>query len=125
MDIYDSWSDLVWYLMIYSFLGWTIEVCIYAVTNHRFVNRGLLDLPFALPYGLTSLILLLVLPTVDGFPMKMLMTCAVYRLVYGLCAHVVRRISGVDPDRGSTRAVRAIKSVLFMVFLSFLGLSYR
>ena len=67
MDIYDSWSDLVWYLMIYSFLGWTIEVCIYAVTNHRFVNRGLLNLPFSLPYGLTAVTLMLVLPTVDGF----------------------------------------------------------
>ena len=68
MNIHESWSELMWFLMIYSFLGWVMEVCIYAVTNHRFVNRGLLDLPFALPYGLTSLILLVVLPTVDGLP---------------------------------------------------------
>lgn len=117
MNIHESWSELMWYLMIYSFLGWTMEVCIYAVTAHRFVNRGLLDLPFALPYGLTSLILLLVLPTVDGFPMKLLMACAVYRLVYGLCAHVVRQISGVDPDRGSTRTVRLLTTLSAAVVL--------
>ena len=57
MNLHFSWSELIWYLMIYSFLGWTIEVCIYAVTNHRFVNRGLLNLPFSLPYGLTSVVL--------------------------------------------------------------------
>ena len=41
MNIHESWSELMWFLMIYSFLGWTLEVCIYAVTAHRFVNRGL------------------------------------------------------------------------------------
>ena len=117
MNIHESWSELMWFLMIYSFLGWVMEVCIYAVTNHRFVNRGLLDLPFALPYGLTSLILAVVLPTVDGLPMKLLMTCAVYRLVHGLCAHVVRRISGVDPDRGNTRTVRLLTTLTAAVIL--------
>lgn len=111
MNIHDSWSALMWYLMIYSFLGWTMEVFIYAVTNHRFVNRGLLNLPFSLPYGLTSVILTVVLPTVEGFAPKLLMTCAVYRLIYGLCAHVVRRISGVEPDKSRCRAVRLLSTL--------------
>ena len=117
MNLHFSWSELIWYLMIYSFLGWTIEVCIYAVTNHRFVNRGLLNLPFSLPYGLTSVVLMLILPTVDGFVMKLLMACGVYRLIYSLCAHVVRRISGAEPDKGSTRAVRLLKTLICAVFL--------
>ena len=117
MNLHFSWSELSWYLMIYSFLGWTIEVCIYAVTNHRFVNRGLLNLPFSLPYGLTSVVLMLILPTVDGFVMKLLMACGVYRLIYSLCAHVVRRISGVEPDKGSTRAVRLLTTLISAVFL--------
>ena len=117
MNLHFSWSELIWYLMIYSFLGWTIEVCIYAVTNHRFVNQGLLNLPFSLPYGLTSVVLMLILPTVDGFVMKLLMACGVYRLIYSLCAHVVRRTSGVEPDKGSTRAVRLLKTLICAVFL--------
>lgn len=111
MNIHYSWSELSWYLMIYSFLGWAIEVCIYAVTNHRFVNRGLLNLPFSLPYGLSSVILMLVLPTMDGFPIELLMTCAIYQLIYRLCAHVVRRISGVEPDNCSTRTVRLLSTL--------------
>lgn len=111
MNIHDSWSALMWYLMIYSFLGWVMEVFVYAVTNHRFVNRGLLDLPFSLPYGLTSVILTVVLPTVEGFAMELFMTCAVYRLVYGICAHVVRRISGVEPDKNRSRAVRLLSTL--------------
>ena len=111
MNIHDSWSELIWYLMIYSFLGWAIEVCIYGVTNHRFVNRGLLNLPFSLPYGLTSVVLTVVLPTLDGFVMMLLMTCAVYWLIYRLCAHVVRRISGVEPDKGSSRTVRFLTTL--------------
>lgn len=111
MDIQYSWSDLIWYLMIYSFLGWTIEVCIYAVTNRRFVNRGLLNLPFSLPYGLISVTLMLVLPTVDGFPLKLLMTCAVYRLIRSLCSHAVRRISGMEPNRRDTRTTRFLTTL--------------
>ena len=49
MDISYSLSDLVWYLMVYSLLGWAIEVAVFAVVNGRFVNRGLLNLPFSLP----------------------------------------------------------------------------
>lgn len=111
MDIQFSWLDLVWYLMIYSFLGWTIEVCIYAVTNHCFVNHGLLNLPFSLPYGLTSVILMLVLPTLSGLPLQFLMTIAVYLLIRGLCDHFVRRLSGAEPDRTAARTLRLVTSL--------------
>ena len=49
MNIHESWSELMWYLMIYSFLGWVMEVCIYAVTNHRFVNRDCWICPLPSP----------------------------------------------------------------------------
>lgn len=111
MNIHYTPSGLLWYLMVYSLLGWTMEVFIYAVTNHRFVNRGLLNLPFSLPYGLTSVTLMLVLPTVDGFPARLLMTCAVYRLVYRLCGHAVRRISGLEPDQTDHRMIRFLKTL--------------
>ena len=63
MPIHYSILDLVWYVMVYSIIGWTMEVCVYAVTTHRFVNRGLLNLPFSIPYGLVSAVLMVVLPT--------------------------------------------------------------
>ena len=118
MDISYTYLDLVWYLLIYSLIGWCIEVCIYAVTNRQFINRGLLNIPFSLPYGLTSVALMLVLPTLDGYIAQFLMAAAVYRLVRSLCDHFVRRVSGADPDRISTLSGRIISSaVAAVVFL--------
>ena len=111
MSIQYSYPDLIWYLMIYSFLGWVMEVCIYAVTNHRFVNRGLLNLPVSLPYGLTSVTLMLVLPTLQNGIARFLMTLAVHRLIQSLCGHFVRRFSGVEPDRNGTPGLRLLGSV--------------
>ena len=108
MSIQYTYLDLVCYLMVYSLIGWTIEVCIDAVSNHRFVNQGLLNLPFALPYGIISVVLMLVLPTIDGFIVQFLMTCVIYRLIRGLCDHFVRRISGAERDRTTTRMIRAL-----------------
>lgn len=111
MGIQHPYPDLVWYLMIYSLIGWTLEVCIYAVTNHRFVNRGLLNLPFSLPYGLTSAALTLVMPTLDSGISRFLMALLVYRLVRSLCNHFVRRVSGLESAEADSRAVRLLSSM--------------
>ena len=122
MGIQYSYPDLIWYLMVYSLIGWGIEVCIYAVTNHRFVNRGLLNLPVSLSYGLASVTLMLVLPTLDSGIARFLMTLAVYGLIRSLCSHFVRRITGAEPDRTVTRTIRLLSSltaaaVLFVQYL--------
>lgn len=106
-----SYLDLIWYLMVYSLIGWIIEVCIYAVTNHRFINRGLLNLPVSLSYGMISVVLMLVLPTISGYPMQFLMICAVYGLLRSLCDHFVRRVSGADRDRPGTSTARILSSL--------------
>ncbi len=109
--------DLIWYVMVYSLIGWTLEVCVYAVTSRRFVNRGLLNLPFSIPYGLTSAALMLVLPTLDGLPMQFFMTLAVYRLIRSLCDHVVRRVSGAERERSAVRRVRLLAAVFMAALL--------
>ena len=40
------------YFFIYSFLGWALEVSVVAAGRHRFANRGLLNLPLCVSYGL-------------------------------------------------------------------------
>ena len=61
-----NWTELVLYLMIYSFLGWCAEVLYCAVTRRQFCNRGLLTLPFLPSYGKTFVLLLILLPTLTG-----------------------------------------------------------
>jgi len=58
--------ELIAYLIIYSFLGWLLEVCIVAIKDRRFRNRGLTNLPFCLMYGIMMDILIILWPEMLG-----------------------------------------------------------
>ena len=59
-------ADLFFYFFLYAFLGWTLQVVCIALRDRHFVNRGFLSLPFSVPSGITMVLLLLILPTLDG-----------------------------------------------------------
>ena len=40
-----SLEELVFYLFVYSFLGWGAEVVVMALRTGKFCNRGFLNLP--------------------------------------------------------------------------------
>ena len=46
-DIY----KFLWYFMVYSFLGWCVEIVFCAVTTGKVVNRGFLNGPLCPIYG--------------------------------------------------------------------------
>lgn len=58
--------ELIVYFFVYAFLGWAAEVCFVALWSRRFVNQGFLNLPLTPSCGITALVLLLALPTLDG-----------------------------------------------------------
>lgn len=58
--------DLTAYLIIYSFLGWILEVCVAAIKYRRFRNRGFVNLPFCLMYGIMMDILIILWPRLVG-----------------------------------------------------------
>ncbi len=57
----DSLYEILWTFILYSFLGWCVEVSFAAATLGKFVNRGFLQGPFCPIYGfgVTSVILAL------------------------------------------------------------------
>lgn len=59
-------EELVLYLFIYSFLGWGAEVAIMAIKTGKFCNRGFLNLPLCMTYGITMDILIVFFPMVGG-----------------------------------------------------------
>lgn len=94
MEITYSAFDLLLCLLLYSFLGWGIEVCCIAIKERHFVNRGFLNLPVALPYGIAAAILLVVLPTMDrNIPLQYLMTWIVICLVWSISDQFIRGVS--------------------------------
>ncbi|MBS5216122.1 MAG: putative ABC transporter permease [Clostridiales bacterium] len=44
--------QLLWYFLLYSFVGWCLEIVYAAVRKKRFVNRGILNGPLCPVYGL-------------------------------------------------------------------------
>lgn len=61
-----TYLDLLCYLLLYSFLGWAVEVLIISVRDRQLRNRGFFNLPFCLSYGVVMDILILVLPTMGN-----------------------------------------------------------
>lgn len=89
-----AFADLMLYLLIYSFLGWAVGVGCLALRDRHFVNRGFLNLPLALSEGITALILLLALPTLEGhLLLQFLMTWLVVWIVDEITQHTILRIS--------------------------------
>ena len=92
---YSLW-DLLLYFFLYSFLGWTAGVACTALVDRRYVNRGLLNLPFDVTAGATEVLLLLALPTLDGhpvlqYPAVLILACMVSRLINQFVKNISRR----------------------------------
>lgn len=51
-----SLSQLAWFFLIYSFLGWCLSVAACAVKKHTFVNPGFLNLPVSPIYGIGAVL---------------------------------------------------------------------
>lgn len=47
-------GDLLWLFFIYSFLGWILETVTAAIKNRQFVNRGFINSPLCIIYGVTA-----------------------------------------------------------------------
>ena len=60
--------NIAWYFVIYSFLGWCVEVVFCTVNTGKWVNRGFLNGPVCPIYGVGMVIVLLVLSPLAANP---------------------------------------------------------
>ena len=111
---YGVW-ELLLYLLIYSFLGWSAGVAVTALKDRHFVNHGFLNLPLAMSEGITAVILLLALPTLEGNPvLQYIMTCVVVFAVNALTEQFVKNIS--RRSGMGERKPRVVSPVINFVF---------
>lgn len=111
---YGVW-ELLLYLLIYSFLGWSAGVAVTALKDRHFVNHGFLNLPLAMSEGITAVILLLALPTLEGNPvLQYIMTCVVVFAVNALTEQFVKNIS--RRSEMGERKPRVVSPVINFVF---------
>ena len=58
---------LLWLFFIYSFLGWVLETVTATIKRRKFSNRGLVNGPFCVMYGITAVIISVGLQKLTGF----------------------------------------------------------
>ena len=58
--------DLLWMFFIYSFLGWLFETVSASLKQKKFANRGLVNGPFCVLYGITAVIITVGLQELTG-----------------------------------------------------------
>lgn len=66
------------FFIIYSFIGWFIEVAAVFFNDRKFVNRGFLMGPYCPIYGLGALIMLLIISKYENDPISLFFMFALY-----------------------------------------------
>ena len=89
-----SYLDLFCYLLIYSFLGWVIEVVFVSIRDKQLCNRGFFNLPFCLSYGVAMDILIVVLPTMEDHYLGQYIACLI--VVTFLSGGLAKRMSRTE-----------------------------
>lgn len=62
-----SGTQLLWFFLCYSFLGWVLETATAAVRKKRFVNRGVVNGPFCVIYGIAAALITATTGELHGF----------------------------------------------------------
>lgn len=92
-----SHLDLLCYLLLYSFVGWIVEVVFVSIRDKQLRNRGFFNLPFCLSYGVAMDILILVLPTMENHYLGQYIACLIVSsVVTFLSGGLAKRISRTE-----------------------------
>ena len=88
--------EIAFFLFIYAFAGWAVEVAYHSIRDGRFVNRGLLSMPLHLPCGVMFALLIQVLPTLGrNFAAQLLAVFAIMTVVGSVSSVFSRRVSRI------------------------------
>ncbi|MFR3031461.1 MAG: putative ABC transporter permease [Blautia sp.] len=87
-------TELLWLLIIYSFLGWTIETIVGTLKKKKFVNRGFSTGPFCLVYGIAAIIIALSLEELADSPLFLFLgSAALATLIEWITGKVLERLN--------------------------------
>lgn len=69
--------EILWFVLIYSFLGWCLEILFAALAKRKFMNRGLLNGPFCPLYGCVMVFVLIFFQGLREHTFFLLVACTV------------------------------------------------
>ena len=86
-------TELITYFILYSFIGWLLEVSLIAIKDRRFRNRGFVNLPFCTMYGIIMNLLILIWPDLISYPFyKCIAVFVIFIAVQSISEFITRRI---------------------------------
>ncbi len=87
-------NDLLFYFLLYAFLGWLVEVAYYSVKDRHFVNRGFISLPFQIPCGISFALLIQALPFLGkNYVLQFIAAAIVFAVIQSLTGVFSERVS--------------------------------
>lgn len=91
-----SFFYYIWFFLSLSLVGWLWEVCLYLVTEHRFVNRGILLGPWLPIYGIGGLFLYFLLYRLKKHPLLIFLLAALLcSAVEYACSWFLEKLWGI------------------------------
>lgn len=119
-----TYLELATYFIIYSFLGWVLEVSIIAIKDRRFRNRGFVNLPFCIMYGVIMDILIVLWPNLINHPVfKLIAVFVVFVIVQSMaefatgriCKRMLLKYEDITPYNG--KWLNLVVTILFTIGL--------
>ena len=70
-----TFSELIWLILIYSFMGWFVETIVGTIRKKKFVNRGFSSGPFCFIYGTAAIVMILTMEDLENSPFFLFLGC--------------------------------------------------
>ena len=88
---YFTGYELLWIFFVYSFLGWVLETAATTLKQRKFANRGLVNGPFCVIYGITVVLMSVGLQELSGI--WLFLFAAVYATVAEwISGHLIEKV---------------------------------
>ena len=90
-----TFIQLIFLFFVYSFLGWIFDMTVAAIRYGKILNRGFLNGPLSIQYGIIMIIVLLDINDLWDYPLYQFITCMVivFMTEYASGA-ILKRITG-------------------------------
>ena len=83
----------LWLFFVYSFLGWIAETCFCVLKYRKFMNRGMLNSPLCIVYGIAAVIITIGFPELfDEIPILFLGCAGVSTLLEWFTAKILEKL---------------------------------
>lgn len=94
MEIQYTFTEIIFYMLFYSFLGWVMETIYFAIKERRFRNVGFTNMPFCMTYGINFTLLMILLPTLKGnYVYQFIITLVIVSVTDYLSRTMLKQIS--------------------------------